>query len=241
MSQYRAYFVPGGVDPSGMELLKPIVKFLPLNEMPKGLLDWWGQTDAIDSDRGSDEIEELVQYGCPDCHCAIVKKAVEIDVQPRTYIADRASILNKDNGVNWDGYKAIMDHEYRRRQVIGIGYRYFVKKAQGKGQHVFRCGVVCSETPGLAKSKLKTYLENLRNNAWADFLKYNKSEQAKITAELDHLTRERFIFLGGGKVISNVVTGIDEDFIHTPNKPDFKPTLPNCPESDCFPTSLVPK
>ena len=126
--------------------------------------------------------------GCPDCHCASIKRGRVMDMEVRVYLPSDGL----GTAFTLAGYTEIRDHEARRESVYRKGYDAFLETASGASVNVTRCGLVCSSTPGKALAALQKYLVDLRTNAWNDFLAYSGAEQDEIDKENDEESQKTF-------------------------------------------------
>jgi RHS repeat-associated protein len=176
-------------------------------------------TSTIDPEEGGGDNIQSVSSGSCGCYCAEAKGG-------KTFDLTGMSLIPKDpDGVGTrfteNGRQAVIGHEARRVASMEKGWKYILSPSQGQGEYVTRCGVVCMQQSGAAKTALGKYLTALRAAALDAYRSYNISQQVGITMEIGHEIKDS----------RGLFDGIDPLYIWTVKQPSFSP--PDCPKSDC--------
>ncbi len=130
---------------------------------------------------GDHEIEETKEPGCPEMHCAQIKKAKELRLKWKTRLADPFLAIGLSVTVN--GYDATLVHERKRQGVINSAYSEFLADAELTGSAALACGKLCCSKRGQAKRALVTWLDNLQTTRLKSAGDYETQEEVEIEKE----------------------------------------------------------
>ena len=111
------------------------------------------------------------------------------------------------NGVDKSGYKAIVDHEFRRRKVYYDADTVFLNPAEGEGKQATKCGWFCEDIFS-GKSPLdaaQRYLRALQKEAIDKFDAWTEKQQLKIGEENHKTYFATRKFTHKGKIITESV------------------------------------
>jgi hypothetical protein len=177
---------PHAVDALGLDLIPIPTAHVPISDLKAA----YG-VDAFTGDPFTGEI--ALPFAVPptihvvrdiDCCCAQVERAQRVDVIYGT-------ILPTDAAAPGNGYtergatEQIPAHEDRRREVYVNAYATFIAPIQSTDAIVTRCGTICRDTPGAARSLLLNYLAENQNLGIRSYTGWAKEQLGAIDDEND--------------------------------------------------------
>lgn len=241
MSQYRAYFVPGNVDPWGLQTIgRSEFEDDGFNLYDHGFVDGnsvkanyyfrghsdgtLGLTVGTHFEEGKFQPPFLSRAGFHDirsfrfggCHCAKVfsSKDLKIDIHMirRSWIGQSKKLRS----VSASGYADIRDHELRRVSVYRAAFKKYVIPWRKKGSAVLKCGTICRSKPGQARSELMEYLD-LNQIFIASLFEEHQMDFKTISKKRTWVAKQQAAISGENdhpKIVNGVLEGIEEKHIH---------------------------
>jgi RHS repeat-associated protein len=175
---------PYAVDALGLDLIPLPTAHVPISELNAA----YG-VDAFTGDVFTGEI--ALPFVVPptihvvrdiDCCCAQVERAQRVDVIYGTILPTDAAAPGNPYTV-FGATDQLPKHEDRRREVYVNAYATFIAPIQSAGDFVTRCGTICRNTPGTARSLLLDYLAENQDLGIASYTEWVKEQQRAIGGE----------------------------------------------------------
>uniref|UniRef100_UPI00160239B3 RHS repeat-associated core domain-containing protein n=1 Tax=Stieleria mannarensis TaxID=2755585 RepID=UPI00160239B3 len=222
------------VDPFGLEFTATghQVSYSEMMGMNDGNRYVHGYTpQPVVKETGNDVIDVYAKPGCPDCFCAHVLKAKQLNVHVDSYIikkSESVGVLTTERG--WGDIKT---HEINRVKAYRMLYKHFIKPANSEAE-VFKCGTVCRTTRNAAKEALEGYLKSLR--FWAKDGFNHSMDDVQAVISKDWETENNLLYADPPAILGpnhpELLAGIRR--FHTPDPSMLKTRKPGkCPVSTC--------